>query len=79
MNNDGTKGGFSIDITRTVSEAVNVPVIASGGAGTMEHFSEILTIGKADAALAASVFHYKEIGIPALKAYLKSNRIEIRS
>jgi cyclase len=79
MNNDGTKGGFSIDITRTVSEAVNVPVIASGGAGTMEHFSEVLTTGKADAALAASVFHYKEIGIPALKAYLKGNHIEIRS
>jgi cyclase len=79
MNNDGTKGGFSIDITRAVSEAVNVPVIASGGAGTMEHFSEVLTTGKADAALAASVFHYKEIGIPALKAYLKKNQIEIRS
>jgi imidazole glycerol-phosphate synthase subunit HisF len=79
MNNDGTKGGFSIDITRTVSEAVNVPVIASGGAGTMEHFSEVLTTGKADAALAASVFHYKEIAIPALKVYLKSNQIEIRS
>jgi cyclase len=79
MNNDGTKGGFSIDITKLVSEGVNVPVIASGGAGTMEHFSEVLTTGKADAALAASVFHYKEIGIPALKAYLKSNHIEIRS
>jgi cyclase len=79
MNNDGTKGGFSLDITRTVSEAVNVPVIASGGAGTMEHFREVLTTGKADAALAASVFHYKEIGIPALKAYLKRNHIEIRS
>ena len=70
MNNDGTKGGFSIDITKTVSEAVNVPVIASGGAGTMEHFKEVLTTGKADAALAASVFHYKEIEIPALKTYL---------
>jgi cyclase len=79
MNNDGTKGGFSIDITRTVSEAVNVPVIASGGAGTMKHFSEVLTTGKADAALAASVFHYKEIAIPTLKAYLKGNQIEIRS
>ena len=78
MNNDGTKGGFSIDITKTVSEAVNVPVIASGGAGTMEHFKEVLTAGKADAALAASVFHYKEIEIPALKTYLKNNKIEIR-
>jgi len=78
MNNDGTKTGFSIDITQAVSQAVNVPVIASGGAGTMEHFKEVLTLGKADAALAASVFHYKEIGIPALKAYLKNNDIEIR-
>ena len=78
MNNDGTKGGFSLDITRLVSEAVNVPVIASGGAGTMEHFKEVLTTGKADAALAASVFHYKEIEIPSLKAYLKRNGIEVR-
>jgi cyclase len=79
MNNDGTKGGFSIDITKAVSEAVNVPVIASGGAGSAAHFKEVLTIGKADAALAASVFHYKEIEIPALKAYLKENKIEIRN
>ncbi len=78
MNNDGTKEGFSIDITSTVSEAVNVPVIASGGAGKMQHFKEVLTTGKADAALAASVFHYKEIEIPALKKYLKGNNIEIR-
>jgi imidazole glycerol-phosphate synthase subunit HisF len=78
MNNDGTKAGFSIDITSTVSAAVNVPVIASGGAGSMDHFKEVLTTGKADAALAASVFHYKEIEIPALKTYLKNNSIEIR-
>ena len=78
MNSDGTKAGFSIDITRTISQAVNVPVIASGGAGTMEHFRDVLTEGKADAALAASVFHYKEIEIPALKTYLKNNKIEIR-
>ena len=78
MNNDGTKGGFSIDITKTISEAVNVPVIASGGAGSMEHFKEVLTTGKADAALAASVFHYKEIEIPTLKEYLKNNKIEVR-
>jgi len=78
MNSDGTKAGFSLDITKTVSEAVNVPVIASGGAGTIEHFKEVLTIGKADAALAASVFHYKEIEIPVLKTYLKNNKIEIR-
>jgi imidazole glycerol-phosphate synthase subunit HisF len=78
MNNDGTKDGFATDITKAISEAVNVPVIASGGAGTMEHFSDIFINGKADAALAASVFHYKEIGIPELKKYLKTKNIEIR-
>jgi cyclase len=78
MNNDGTKNGFAIDITKQISEAVNVPVIASGGAGTMEHFKAIFENGKADAALAASVFHYKEITIPELKNYLKNNNIEIR-
>lgn len=78
MNNDGTKDGFAIDITKQISEAVNVPVIASGGAGNMQHFEDIFKNGKADAALAASVFHYKEIGIPQLKTYLKENNIEIR-
>ncbi len=78
MNNDGTKDGFAIDITKQISEAVNVPVIASGGAGNMQHFKEIFENGKADAALAASVFHYKEIAIPELKKYLKENKIEIR-
>lgn len=78
MNNDGTKNGFAIDITKQISEAVNVPVIASGGAGSKEHFRDVFINGKADAALAASVFHYKEIAIPELKAYLKSNNIEIR-
>ncbi len=78
MNNDGTKDGFAIDITKQISEAVNVPVIASGGAGTMKHFEDIFKNGKADAALAASVFHYKEIAIPQLKTYLKENNIEIR-
>jgi len=78
MNNDGTKDGFAIDITKQISEAVNVPVIASGGAGTMKHFKDVFEIGKADAALAASVFHYKEIGIPELKTYLRENNIEIR-
>ena len=72
MNNDGTKDGFALDITKQISEAVNVPVIASGGAGTMQHFKEIFENGKADAALAASVFHYKEIAIPELKRFLKS-------
>ncbi|MBL7937236.1 MAG: imidazole glycerol phosphate synthase subunit HisF, partial [Bacteroidia bacterium] len=78
MNNDGTKDGFAIDITREISEAVNVPVIASGGAGNMQHFKDVFENGKADAALAASVFHYKEIAIPQLKNYLKENNIEIR-
>ncbi len=78
MNNDGTKDGFALDITRAVSEAVNVPVIASGGAGTMEHFVDVFNAGKADAALAASIFHYKEIGIPELKAFLKEKGVEVR-
>jgi len=78
MNNDGTKNGFAIDITKAISEKVNVPVIASGGAGTMEHFSDVFTNGKADAALAASVFHYKEIEIPTLKKFLKTKNIEVR-
>ena len=78
MNNDGTKDGFALDITRAVSEAVNVPVVASGGAGTMAHFVDVFNEGKADAALAASIFHYKEIGIPELKQYLKDEGIEVR-
>ncbi|MBA2614127.1 MAG: imidazole glycerol phosphate synthase subunit HisF [Bacteroidetes bacterium] len=79
MNNDGTKKGFALDITKQISEAVNIPVIASGGAGTVEHFKAVFTAGKADAALAASIFHYKEIGIQDLKKYLKNNNIEIRT
>jgi len=79
MNNDGTKNGFALDITSAVSEAVNVPVIASGGAGTMEHFVDVFNKGKADAALAASIFHYKEIEIQALKTYLRNNNIPIRT
>lgn len=78
MNNDGTKNGFALDITRAVSEAVNVPVIASGGAGNMEHFVDVFAEGKADAALAASIFHYKEIGIPELKSFLNERGIEVR-
>jgi cyclase len=79
MSHDGTKNGFALDITRAVSEAGNVPVIASGGAGTMEHFVDVFKQGKADAALAASIFHYKEITIPELKQYLKENGIELRN
>jgi cyclase len=78
MNNDGTKNGFALDITRAVSEAVNVPVIASGGAGNMEHFVDVFAEGKADAALAASIFHYKEIGIPELKSFLSQKGIDVR-
>ena len=78
MNNDGTKDGFALDITRAVSEAVNVPVIASGGAGAMEHFVDVFEEGKADAALAASIFHYKEIGIVQLKSYLRDKGVEVR-
>lgn len=78
MNNDGTKAGFALDITSTISEAVNIPVIASGGAGAMEHFKDVFLQGKADAALAASIFHFKEIEIVDLKKYLSSNNIKMR-
>ncbi|MBN8673320.1 MAG: imidazole glycerol phosphate synthase subunit HisF [Chitinophagales bacterium] len=78
MENDGTKNGFALDITRVVSKAVNVPVIASGGAGTMEHFTEVFTLADADAALAASIFHFKEIAIPDLKKYLAEQKIPVR-
>ena len=78
MNADGTKNGFEIDLTRLVSESVNVPVIASGGAGNFEHFTEIFEKGKADAALAASIFHFREIEIPALKNYLRAHNVEVR-
>ncbi|NOX90447.1 MAG: imidazole glycerol phosphate synthase subunit HisF [Calditrichaeota bacterium] len=78
MDHDGTKNGFAVEITRQVSESVSVPVIASGGAGTCEHFLEIFDKGKADAALAASIFHFGEIPIPDLKKYLKEHNIAVR-
>ncbi|MBK6521828.1 MAG: imidazole glycerol phosphate synthase subunit HisF [Sphingobacteriaceae bacterium] len=78
MDSDGTKDGFSNDITKLISENVNVPVIASGGAGTIKHFEDVFTIGKADAALAASVFHYNEIHIDDLKKELKRKHIKVR-
>lgn len=78
MNNDGTKNGFANDITKIVSQSLKIPVIASGGAGTMEHFKDAFILGMADAALAASVFHYKEIEIPALKNFLSINNIPVR-
>ncbi len=79
MNADGTKEGFEIELTRLVSETVNVPVIASGGAGKLEHFTEVFNSGKADAALAASIFHFREIEIPHLKRFLHKNNIEVRN
>jgi cyclase len=78
MNNDGTKKGFAHDITLLLSTSLPVPVIASGGAGNMEHFKEVFLAAKADAALAASIFHYKEIAIPSLKKYLQQNNINVR-
>jgi len=78
MNNDGTKNGFTNEALAKLSEIVNIPIIASGGAGTMEHFADTFILGKADAALAASVFHYQEIEIPELKQFLKNQNIAIR-
>lgn len=78
MDHDGTKGGFANTLTAAVSEAVSIPVIASGGAGQMEDFKTVFTKGKADAALAASIFHFKEIEIPTLKKYLDQEGIAIR-
>jgi cyclase len=78
MNNDGTKKGFALDITRSLAEALPVPVIASGGGGKMEHFVDVLGEGRADAALAASIFHFKEITIPELKGYLQDQKIAVR-
>jgi cyclase len=78
MNHDGTKKGFALDITAQLSEDLPVPIIASGGGGIEAHFLEVFTKGKADAALAASVFHYKEIAIPDLKKYLYQNGVPVR-
>ena len=78
MDCDGTKEGYDIELTRAIAETVSIPVIASGGAGKMEHFKDALTDGKADAALAASLFHYKELEIMELKRYLDSNQIPVR-
>ena len=78
MDEDGQKSGYDLELTRAVSRAVGVPVIASGGAGSMEHFKEAFTIGEADAALAASLFHFKELEIPKLKTWLRDNQIPVR-
>jgi cyclase len=78
MDNDGTKNGFANKALAKLSTLVNIPIIASGGAGNIQHFVDCFTVGKADAALAASVFHFKEIEIKALKQELKNNNIEVR-
>ena len=78
MDCDGTKNGYDIELTRTIAENVSIPVIASGGAGTCEHFKEALTDGKADAALAASLFHFKELEIREVKKYLANEGIPVR-
>lgn len=78
MEHDGTKGGFALELTRKISENAGIPVIASGGAGLEVHFKDVFTEGKADAALAASIFHFGEIPIPNLKAYLRTENIPIR-
>jgi len=78
MNHDGTKNGYALDITSQMSETLSVPIIASGGAGTHQHFIDVFTKGKADAALAASIFHFSEIPIPELKQFLNRNNIAVR-
>lgn len=78
MNHDGTKAGFAVEALAQLSDTVSIPIIASGGAGNMEHFEEVFTKGKADAGLAASIFHFGEIEIPDLKNYLRGKNIEIR-
>ena len=79
MDCDGTKNGYDLELTRTIAENVSIPVIASGGAGTKEHFYDALTEGKADAVLAASLFHYKELEISDLKRYLQERGVSVRS
>ena len=78
MDCDGTKAGYDLNLTRAIAENVSIPVIASGGAGTLEHFKEALTEGKADAALAASLFHYKELEIRQVKEYLREEGVPVR-
>nr|MCR5627644.1 imidazole glycerol phosphate synthase subunit HisF [Lachnospiraceae bacterium] len=78
MDADGTKQGYDIELTEIIADSVGVPVIASGGAGSVEHFYEVLTEGKADAALAASLFHYKELTIEEVKEYLMERNVSVR-
>lgn len=78
MDMDGTKDGYDIELTRKFSENLNIPIVASGGAGNMEHIYEVFTKGKADAALAASIFHYKEYSIKEVKEYLEKRKVSVR-
>lgn len=78
MDCDGTKAGYDLELTRAIADSVSIPVIASGGAGKLEHFREALTEGGADAALAASLFHYKELEIKEVKEYLRENGVSVR-
>jgi len=78
MDRDGTKAGYDIELTRSVCESVGIPVIASGGCGSLEHIYQVLTEGKADAALAASIFHYREISIGQVKDYLRDRGVPVR-
>jgi len=78
MDKDGTKDGYDIELTRTISEAVTIPVIASGGVGNLEHIYDGLTAGKADAALAASIFHFREYSVREAKEYLKTRGVPVR-
>jgi cyclase len=79
MNHDGTKDGFACDAIARLSESLSIPIIASGGAGKMEHFADVFTLGKADAGLAASIFHFREITVPQLKLYLSRQNIPVRN
>lgn len=78
MNHDGTKNGFAVELTSSISGSLSIPIIASGGAGNMDHFIDVFTLGRADAALAASIFHFGEIKIPDLKNHLYKNNITVR-
>jgi cyclase len=78
MDRDGTREGYNLELTRAVAEAVSIPVIASGGAGQLEHFYDALTAGKADAALAASLFHYNILSVPQVKRYLHERGVPVR-
>jgi imidazole glycerol-phosphate synthase subunit HisF len=78
MDHDGTKNGFACEMLRTLNQEINIPIIASGGAGSMEHFLDLFSISDVSAALAASIFHYQEVAIPSLKTYLNQNNINVR-